>query len=109
MKITESEMKYHVTKNWDGGDLESLAMRVGDDQEAMEIFCDRWPEAGEAADLHIHCIFLYASLEQAIAHQENFGGEILEINDEYLEIREDPYEGELYVRDEIEAEYIKKI
>lgn len=101
-------MKYHVTKNWDGGDLESLAMRTGDESEAIEIFCERWPEASEAADLHVHCVFLHDTIEKAREFAASFGGEILEIDDEYLDIKVDPYEGELYVKDMIDAEYISK-
>lgn len=101
-------MKYHVSKNWDGGDLESLAIRCGDESEAIEKFCKRWPEACDAADMHVHCVFLHSTIEAAKEFSATYGGEILEIDDEYLDIQKDPYEGELYVKDMIDSEYVNK-
>lgn len=68
---------YHVTKNWDGGDLESLYDQHGD--EAYDIFAEKWPEAGGMAASHIHLIHLHDNINDAKRFQAEFGGEILEI------------------------------
>ena len=99
---------YHVTKNWDGGDLESLYDREGD--EAYEIFAERWPEAGGLADNHINLIHLHDNLSDAERFVRDFGGEILEIelDEDAVEIDnlEYPHPVSRYT---IDAEYIKKV
>ena len=76
---------YHVTQSWDGGDLESLYNREGDD--AYEIFAKRWPESGGMAYNHINLIHLHDNISDAERFVRDFGGEILEI-----ELEEDDVE-----------------
>lgn len=100
--------KYHVSKNWNGRDLESLTTFLGDYNEAIEQFCERWPECTEAADLHVTYVFLYDSVQLAEQHAATFGGDILEINCEHIDLVIDPYEGFCCVKNSIDSEYIKK-
>ena len=99
---------YHVVKHWDGGDLLSLYQQIGD--AAYEGYAEKWPEAGELGQYHIHYIHLHATLEQAREFAEEFGGEILEISADDLDIEMDRLEyPHPMVRDCIPAEYIKRI
>lgn len=84
---------YHVCQCWDGGDLMSLLdQHNGDESAALEEFAARWPEAGELGVYHISYIHLWDSLDQAEQFQSWFGGEILEINGDDLEIERDSLE-----------------
>ena len=76
---------YHVCRDeWDGGDLISLYQQEG--EEAYQIYAERWPEAGELAQYHVHYVHLYATLDEAKEHQGKYGGEILVITGEPEEI-----------------------
>ena len=103
--------KYHVTPKWDGEDLETAAQRMGE-EAAIEMFCEKWAteDASYAAD-QVTKIFLYATMDEAKEHQENFDGEILEISDEWLEVFEDWTEGSavLATRNSIRAADIRRI
>ena len=76
---------YHVCRDeWDGGDLISLHQQEG--EAAYQIYAERWPEAGELAQYHVHYVHLYETLDEAKEHQANYGGEILRIDGEPEEI-----------------------
>ena len=101
---------YHVCEHWDGGDLESLYARYG--QEAYQRYAERWPEAGELAQYHVHVIHLHSSLEEAEEYQEAYGGEILVIDDpdDELEVVTDDLEyPHPVVRGRIEARFVKPV
>ncbi len=104
-------MKYHVTPEWDGGNLQTAAKRFGE-VEAIEMFIAKWncDDASFAAD-QVAKIYLYGTIDEAMAHQAEYGGEVLEIDDEYLEIATDYAEGQpvLCTRNEIRSEDIKRI
>jgi hypothetical protein len=85
--------KYHVTPKWDGGNLQSARDRFGE-QAAIEMFCQKWgTEDGSFAADQVSKIYLYATLDEALAHQRDYGGEILAIDDTWLEVFEDWAEG----------------
>ncbi len=101
---------YHVCNGWDGNDLLSLYQLEGED--AYEMYAERWPEAGELAQYHVHYIHLYETIEEAKAHQEEHGGEILKIegDPEELGIEIDKLEfAHPIVRDRIPKEYISRL
>ena len=100
---------YHVTKEWDGQDLESLYAIYGD--EAYDIYAEKWPEAGELAQAHAHVVHLHASIDEAKGFAAEFGGEILEIDaPEDYEIEIDSLEYDHPVcRHEIEKNSIRRI
>ena len=101
-------MIYHVAPANHVGDLESLYALHG--EEAYEIYADRWPEAGELAQYHVHYVHCYDSLEEARAHAAQLGGKIYEICTEHLEIERDNLEFDHpMVRNEIPAEYIREV
>ena len=102
-------MKYHVCNKWDEGDLESLYIRCGrDENQAIKKYLKRWPEATVAMAVdHVHKVFLYKSLEEAMTHPKR--GQVLEIDDEFLEVHEDIIEGFSFVFGSIDAEDIKVI
>lgn len=101
-------MKYHVTPKWDGENLQPAARRLGE-EEAIEMFCAKWDteDTSYAAD-QVWKVFMYATIEEARDHVDNFGGEILAINDEWLDIFEDMTEGQpvLATRNDIDAKDI---
>lgn len=103
--------KYHVTQQWDGKDLESASQRMGE-EEAIEMFMKKWmcDDSSFAAD-QVTKIYVYATLSEAQAHQDSYDGEILEIDDTYLELREDWSEGILnfYSNTPISADDVKRI
>ena len=103
-------MKYHVTNKWDGEDLESAELRFGT-EEAIEMFCKKWDTEDVAfAQSQINNIYLFDTMEQAVEHQKFYGGEILEIDDEYIDTSTDTIEGFTVAYDnKISKEYIKKI
>lgn len=104
-------MKYHVTQNWNGKDLKTAADFMGE-EEAIEMFCEKWntDDTSYAQD-QIRKIYLYATIEEAQEHQDIYGGEILAINDEWLDIFEDWTEGVsiLATRNTIKASDISRI
>ena len=56
---------YHVAENgWDGDDLTSLVSQYGE-SEAIELFCERWPEAENSAYEHSSRIHLHSTLDEA--------------------------------------------
>jgi len=99
---------YHVAHNYTGGDLLSLYEQHGED--AYEMYADKWPDAGELAQYHTHYIHLHETLVDAQTYQSEFGGTILEINADELEIKLDTLEYKHpMVRDYIEEEYIREV
>jgi hypothetical protein len=74
---------YHVCKRWDGHDLESLYRQHRDD--AYAIYADRWPDAGELAQYHIMVVHCYDNIDDAIAHKDAFGGDVLAIDADVLD------------------------
>jgi len=75
---------YHVCKNWDGCNLKSLYKQYGN--QAYDIFLEKWPDAGELAEYHIHYIHCHFTLDEAKEHQAEHGGQIIAIDVEYLEV-----------------------
>lgn len=75
-------MIYHVTPNWDGNDLVSLAERhewaddVADMVAAKWSDCDPWTYYSTDGQ-YVHC---HATLAEAEEFADEYGGEILEIN-----------------------------
>lgn len=99
---------YHVVKNYNGGDLESLYEQHG--SEAYDIFAEKWPEAGALGHYHAHYIHLHSTKEDAEAFAAEFGGEILEIKADDLEVEIDGLEYKHpMVKDCIDAEYVKRV
>jgi hypothetical protein len=88
---------YHVAKDWDGGDLLSLARRVDDGHlsldEALDSVAARWTDgdlrkAEEYLDGDGHWVHCHASLEEAIDYRDEWcpEGVILAIEADDLEI-----------------------
>lgn len=103
------EIRYHVTKEWDGEDLQPLAKRIGEN-EAIEVFLESWPDTDASmANDHVWKIFFYKSLEEAQEHQGVFGGEILEIDADILELETDLIEGYEHTSFDIPKEFIRKV
>jgi len=75
---------YHVCKNWDGCNIESLYKQYGD--EAYRIFAKKWPDAAELAEYHVHYVHCHFALDEAKEYQTEFGGEIIAIDAEYLDV-----------------------
>lgn len=73
-----------VGLGWDGGDLRPS----GDVRE----FCRRWPDADGLEHVHAHVVHLHPTLDRALEHAEYFGGEILEVATEELDLVWDDYE-----------------
>lgn len=84
-------MYYHVTDHWDGGDLESLVTRIGEN-EGYDAFLERWPDAGELTFYHANRVHLFDSLEKAERFCAAYGDEILIIDGEGLDIDLDTLE-----------------
>ena len=104
-------MKYHVTLQWNGKSLQTAARFYGE-AEAIEMFMKKWRTEDSAfAGDQVHKIYLYNTIEEARDHQKIYGGEILEIDDEWLEIFEDVSEGTpmLAVDREIDQKYIRRL
>lgn len=101
--------KYHVTPKWNGNDLKTAADYLGE-EEAIEMFLEKWEtdDVSFAAD-QVTKIYLYETLADAQSHQKSYGGEILEIDDEWLEIRIDEVEGYPTVRNSISKNDIKRV
>ena len=104
-------MKYHVTPKWNEENLQTAVEFLGE-SEAVEMFMTKWetPDSSYAID-QVHKIYLYATIDEAREHQEVYGGEILEIDDQWLDIFEDWTEGSpvLATRNSINKDYIRKI
>ena len=84
MAATDSQKTlYHVCARWDGDDLRSLVTRLGE-MEGIEEYARRWPDAGDLALDHAYRVHLYATLAEAVAHRDEYGGEILEIDATWL-------------------------
>ncbi len=99
---------YHVTEKWDGKDLQTAYDRLGDD--AIEYFMEKWDcdDSAFAAD-QITSIYFYATVEQAQNHQDNYGGEILEIDAEYIETEIDSIEGHICTQYPVRSQDIKRL
>jgi len=89
---------YHVTREWDGGDLRSLAARLdagelGTFDECVAGIMDKWPDLGarnaeeyiDGDGRQVHCHY---TLDEAIEFRDEFceGGLILAIDDEELRV-----------------------
>lgn len=100
---------YHVANKWDGQKLESLYNQIG--EEAYEEYANKWPEAAELAQEHAHYVHCYETLEDALNHKQEFGGEVLKIElDEFVEVEIDNLEfAHPMVRDEIDADLISRV
>lgn len=85
--------KYHVTPKWDGGDLKSAKEFYGSETAAIKQFCEKWGADVEHAYHHVTYVFLHDTLDEAREFQAEYGGEILAIDDTYLEITIDGVEG----------------
>jgi len=100
---------YHVTNKWDEGNLKSLADMIGE-SEAIEVYASKWPEAGGLAIDHINVIHLHHEKEEAESFVADFGGEILEIDGEEIEVVIDTLEYPHPVcRHEIDACLIRRL
>ena len=82
---------YHVTRTWDGGDLLSLADQIGE-KAAIRQFCKQWPDACEIADVHVHYIHLWDSIRDARRMARYFGGRVLAIDGEFIDVTMDTSE-----------------
>jgi len=80
-------MFYHVTEKWDGGDL----VPCGN----PETFAERWPDAGELAQVHAHVVHLYSNVADAVRHAAWFcggAGDILTIDEDAIDWHTDDLE-----------------
>lgn len=99
---------YHVAKDYDGGDLESLYVREGND--AFDIYAEKWPEAGELGQYHVMYVHCHDNLKDAESFVDTYGGKVLEINADDLDVEMDTLEyPHPMVKEYIPAEYIKEI
>ena len=105
---------YHVAPDaYDGGDLESLYRRLGDD--AYDEYLARWPESGNLGTYHAHYVHLYDTLDAARDHQVEHGGRIVAIDadalaEAWIEIQRDRLEFDHpYVEDAIPAEFCRVV
>lgn len=103
------EKRYHVTQKWNGEDLQPLAKRIGEN-EAIEAFLESWLDADASmANDHVWKIFFFKNLEEAQEHQGIFGGEILEIDADILELEKDLIEGYECTSFDVPKEFIRKV
>ncbi len=106
---TASKKYYHVAI-WNGAALEPAVDFFQGEEEAIEKFLEKWPEAGvELAQYHVGMIHLFEDIKDAKEHAKAFGGDVLEINDpdDELNIEVDTLEYPHPVcRERIEAEFI---
>jgi hypothetical protein len=99
---------YHVTPKWDGKDLESAASKMGE-VAAIEIFLAKWQTEDDSfAQDQVTKVYFYNTINEAISHQETYGGEILAIDETYLDIAIDEIEGYPTCR-RVSASDIKRI
>lgn len=106
---------FHVAPENHTGALESLVEQLGE-EEAIEMFCQRWPEAADyALNCHAHMIHMYDTVEQARDHQKAYGGKIYAVDgdalaDDFIEIDRDTMEFDHPVcRETIDAEYLSEV
>ena len=99
----------HVGHDWaPGDDLLSLYEVYGD--AAYEMYAERWPDARELAIYHAHYVHCHATLVEAVKYQSEYGGQILEIETDELDVFIDRLEyPHPCVRDMIPAEYITQM
>ena len=99
---------YHVCADgWDGEDLESLYTIYG--EKAYDMFQEKWPETGDMCFTHAHMVHMHLTLDDAVEYQGEYGGEIVEISTEDLDIIIDYEEYPHPVTKNVPKEYIKKI
>ena len=84
MDRTKNNIIYHVCRDWDGNNLQSLYEQYGD--QAYDIFLSKWPDAGELAEYHVHYIHCHSALDEAKEYQAEYGGQIIAIDAEYLDV-----------------------
>ena len=73
---------YHVCPAWDGGDLESLRMRLWplSEEEVCRRYHRRWQgTVSDSYTPHVEYIHFHTSLEEAVKFALAYGGEILEV------------------------------
>lgn len=102
-------MKYHVTPKWNGEDIVTASEYFGGEEAAIEAFCAKWDADTSFAYDQITKIFLFDTLEEAFEFQAEYGGEILEIEDTYIELNVDQIEGYKYTRTRINKSDIIRI
>ena len=81
---------YHVCRGeWDGKDLLPLVRRVQWSDETAEMIATNWPECDpwEYYCREAHFVHLHDSLEQAREFVEEFGGQVLAVDVEGLELQ----------------------
>ena len=88
--VMEMSNYYHVCSSWDGKDLQSLYAQYGD--EAYVMYADKWPDSGNLSQVHAHVIHLHPSIDDAQKYADQYGGMILTIDDNGLDITIDDYE-----------------
>jgi hypothetical protein len=100
---------YHVTPHWNGEELKSLASQLGE-CDAIDAFMAKWQtDDSSFAQDQVTNIYFYNTLDEAQDHQDEYGGEILAIDDTYLTITMDPIEGYPTSRGPISAHDINRI
>lgn len=82
---------YHVAPMGHAGDLLSMAAQIGE-VDALAEWSERWPDAGDIAQYHIHQVHCHATLDEARDYAAAFGGVIFAVDDEYLNVRIDTLE-----------------
>lgn len=111
---------YHVTKRWNGGDLETLFSRCGgNENKALNTFVrkyrhcfDSFEETIDLGKKHIYYVHLWDKKSDAIEMAEEIRGQILKIDDkeDELVVINDPYEFiHPMTRDTIPANMITKL
>jgi len=111
---------YHVAKDWDGGELRSLALRIDggeiDLDDALGLIADKWTggdirKAEEYLDgdgRYVHC---HATLAEAIDYRDEWcpGGVVLAIDEGGLEVEDGQEYPHPVVRDAIPAGLIEGV
>lgn len=71
---------YHVAPDayQAGQPLKSLYRQYGN--QAYDKFAQKWPDAGDVGQYHAHQTFFYDNLDDAVAHQGAFGGQVLKVD-----------------------------
>lgn len=100
---------YHVAHHWDGKELRSLANRLGE-RAAIDVFMAKWQtDDSSFAQDQVASIYFYRTLAEAQDHQDIYGGEILAIDETYIDISVDPIEGYPTCRGPVAIEDITRI
>ena len=84
MNRIKNNIIYHVCKNWDRCNLKSLYEQY--ENQAYEMFLEKWPEASELVEYHVHYIHCHFTLDEAREYQAEYGGQIIAIDTDNLEV-----------------------